>query len=125
MLSLFPFRYEYSRSGNPTRNSLEKCLASLDGAKHCMAFSSGLGATTALTHLLSAGDHMISHDDVYGGTNRYFRKVASRFGIEISFVDCTQPEKVKAAIKSNTKMVRKDFCTIFLYVRVVNILFVS
>ncbi len=65
-------RFEYSRSGNPTRNSLEKCLASLDGAKHAMAFASGLAATTAITHLLSAGDHIISHDDIYGGTNRYY-----------------------------------------------------
>merc|ERR1712179_505406 len=98
-------KYEYGRSGNPTRDVLEQCLASLDGAKHAMTFSSGLAATTALTHILSAGDHIVSMDDVYGGTNRYFRKVASRMNIETSFVDATDPSKIEAAIRPNTKMV--------------------
>merc|ERR1712212_255614 len=98
-------KYEYGRSGNPTRDVLEQCLASLDGAKHAMTFASGLAATTALTHILSAGDHIVSMDGVYGGTNRYFRKCASRMGIETSFVDATNPENVAAAIKPNTKMV--------------------
>merc|ERR1711931_32709 len=98
-------KYEYGRSGNPTRDVLEQCLASLDGAKHAMTFSSGLAACTALTHLLNAGDHIISMDDVYGGTNRYFRKVASRMNIETTFVDATNPSNIEAAIKPNTKMV--------------------
>merc|ERR1712179_244232 len=98
-------KYEYGRSGNPTRDVLEQCLASLDGAKHAMTFSSGLAATTALTYILSAGDHIVSMDDVYGGTNRYFRKVASRMNIETSFVDATDPSKIEAAIRPNTKMV--------------------
>merc|ERR1711970_298743 len=98
-------KYEYGRSGNPTRDVLEQCLASLDGAKHAMTFASGLAATTALTHILSAGDHIVSMDDVYGGTNRYFRKVASRMNIETSFVDATDPSKIEAAIRPNTKMV--------------------
>merc|ERR1712055_154537 len=98
-------KYEYGRSGNPTRDVLEACLAYLDGAKHAMTFSSGLAATTALTHLLSAGDHIVSMDDVYGGTNRYFRKVASRMNIETTFVDATDPTKIETAIKPNTKMV--------------------
>merc|ERR1711931_75975 len=91
-------KYEYGRSGNPTRDVLEQCLASLDGAKHAMTFSSGLAACTALTHLLSAGDHIVSMDDVYGGTNRYFRKVASRMNIETTFVDATNPSNIVAAI---------------------------
>ncbi|KAF4521417.1 hypothetical protein B566_EDAN010574 [Ephemera danica] len=97
--------FEYGRSGNPSRNVLEKCLASLDGAKHGLCFSSGLGATTALVHLLSAGDHLLCGDDVYGGTNRYFSKCASKFGIEIGFVDATDVKGFEKAIKPNTKMV--------------------
>lgn len=125
-VNYFVYRYEYSRSGNPTRKVLESCLASLDGAKHAIAFSSGLGATTALTHLLSKGDHIVSMNDLYGGTNRYFRKVASRLGmetifryvtrlfsnlfflmlgVETTFVDATDPQKVKEAMQPNTKMV--------------------
>lgn len=98
-------KYEYGRSGNPTRDVLEACLASLDGAKHAMTFSSGLAACTALTHLLSAGDHIVSMDDVYGGTNRYFRKVASRMNIETTFVDATKVSNVEEAIRPNTRMV--------------------
>jgi len=98
-------KYEYGRSGNPTRDVLEACLASLDGANHAMTFSSGLAATTAVTSILSAGDHIVSMDDLYGGTNRYFRQVASRMGIETSFVDATDPAKVAEAIRPNTKMV--------------------
>jgi len=98
-------KYEYTRSGNPTRDVLEACLASLDGGKHAMTFSSGLAACTAITHLLSAGDHIVSMDDVYGGTNRYFRKVASRMNIQTSFVDATTPSKVRDAIQPNTRMV--------------------
>merc|ERR1712126_575211 len=98
-------KYEYGRSGNPTRDVLEACLASLDGAKHAMTFASGLAACTALTHLLSAGDHIVSMDDVYGGTNRYFRKVASRMNIQTSFVDATTASKVRDAIQPNTRMV--------------------
>jgi len=98
-------KFEYGRSGNPTRNTLEACLAALDGAKHSITFSSGLAATSTITQMLSAGDHIVSMDDLYGGTNRYFKKVASRLNIETSFVDATEPERVAAAIRPNTKMV--------------------
>lgn len=67
--------YEYGRSGNPSRDVLEACLASLDGAKYGLCFGSGLGATTAIVHLLNSGDHIVSVDDLYGGTYRYFNKV--------------------------------------------------
>ncbi|ELT89000.1 hypothetical protein CAPTEDRAFT_149854 [Capitella teleta] len=97
--------YEYSRSGNPTRDVLEKCIAALENGKHCMVFSSGLGATTAITHMLKAGDHIVAMNDLYGGTNRYFRKVASKFGLETSFVDLTNPANLKPAMKPNTKMI--------------------
>ncbi|KPJ04315.1 Cystathionine gamma-lyase [Papilio xuthus] len=65
--------FEYGRSGNPTRNTLEECLAALDKGKHALTFASGLGATTTIASLLSCGDHIVSCDDVYGGTNRLFR----------------------------------------------------
>ncbi|MCQ8205323.1 PLP-dependent aspartate aminotransferase family protein, partial [Vibrio parahaemolyticus] len=82
--------FEYSRSGNPTRNCLEKAVAALYGAKHSLAFASGLAATITITHLLIAGDEIICMDEVYGGTKSYFRRVASEFGLMISFVDCSK-----------------------------------
>jgi len=97
--------FEYSRSGNPTRNCMEKCFASLEKAKYGMAFSSGLAATTTIVHLLSAGDHVVSMDDLYGGTNRYLRQVASRMNIKTSFVDATDPKNVADAINENTRLV--------------------
>lgn len=97
--------FEYSRSGNPTRNVLEKAVAAVDGAKYSLALASGLAATVTITHLLKAGDGIVCMDDVYGGTNRYFQRVAAQFGVEISFADCTKPELLKAALKNNTKMV--------------------
>lgn len=98
-------KYEYGRSGNPSRDVLETCLASIENAKYGICFSSGLGATTALLGMLSAGDHMISGDDIYGGTNRLFQKVATNFGIETSFVDGTNVDNIEKAIKPNTKLI--------------------
>merc|ERR1711953_769056 len=96
---------EYGRSGNPTRDCLEAALAAVDGAQFAFTFSSGLAATSTITQLLKAGDHLIAMDDLYDGTNRYFRRVASNMGIETSFVDATNPQKVAEAIKPNTRMV--------------------
>lgn len=84
---------------------LEKCLASLDNGKHCVTFASGLGATTTIISLLNAGDHLIVTDDLYGGTSRYLRLVASRMNIQAEFVDATDPDAVSKAIKPNTKLV--------------------
>ncbi|XP_070564306.1 cystathionine gamma-lyase-like [Ptychodera flava] len=97
--------FEYGRSGNPTRNCFEECVASLEGGKYCLATASGLAATLNVTHLLNAGDHIVSMDDLYGGTNRYFQKCASKLGLQTTFVDCRDPQNVKSAIKANTKMV--------------------
>lgn len=97
--------FEYSRSGNPTRNCLEKCIASSEGGKYALCFSSGLAATTTATHLLKAGDHLLCMDDVYGGTNRYFNKCAAKFGLDVSMVDLTNIKNVMNGLKSNTKMV--------------------
>ncbi|XP_037939260.1 cystathionine gamma-lyase [Teleopsis dalmanni] len=97
--------FEYSRSGNPTRNVLERCLAALDNAKFGLTFASGLGATTTVLTMLSTGDHVIVGDDVYGGTNRLIRQVISRMGIDFTFVDPTDLVTFKSAIKVNTKLV--------------------
>src|ERR1700761_2128968 len=79
--------YDYSRAGNPTRSALERCLASLEGAAHGIAFGSGCAATTAVLLTLKAGDHVLVGDDVYGGTFRIFAQVLAQFGLEASFVD--------------------------------------
>lgn len=96
--------FEYGRSGNPTRVVLEKCLAALDNGKFGLTFSSGLGATTAITQLLSTGDHILCGDDVYGGTNRLFNKVIKNQGVEVDMVDLTNLDNLKTAIKTNTKL---------------------
>ncbi|MFA5796972.1 MAG: cystathionine gamma-synthase [Candidatus Woesearchaeota archaeon] len=99
--------YEYSRSGNPTRNALEKRLAALEDAKFGLAFASGLAAETviALT-LLKSGDHVIAFDDLYGGTRRLFNKVFNQnFKVNFSYVDARNIENVKRAIKSKTKLI--------------------
>lgn len=100
-----PHQFEYSRSGNPTRQCLEECIASLEHAKYAFTYASGLAATHNLTHLLSPGDHVITFDDLYGGTNRLFRQCLIPRGFEVSFIDLTDHKKLKAAIKSNTKLV--------------------
>lgn len=96
--------FEYGRSGNPTRDVLERCLASLDNGKYGLTFSSGLGVTTTIITMLKAGDHIIAGDDLYGGTNRLLRNVALNMNISISFVDATDVATVKAAMKPNTKL---------------------
>lgn len=97
--------YEYSRSGNPTRFALEKNLASLENGKYAFAYSSGLAAITNVLLLLKSGDHVLSIDDVYGGTRRLFIKVFSSFGLEFSFVNFESGNDVKKYIKNNTKMI--------------------
>ncbi|XP_011253035.2 cystathionine gamma-lyase [Camponotus floridanus] len=97
--------YEYGRSGNPTRNVLETCLAALEEGKHGITYSSGLGATTGITSLLQKGDHLIAGDDLYGGTNRYIQKCLINHGVTYSFVDVTKVENVINAIQPNTKMI--------------------
>src|SRR5689334_6394086 len=83
--------YEYSRSGNPTRNALEACIAALEGGARGFAFGSGLGATTALLHTLKSGDHVLCGDDVYGGTFRLLDKVMAQLGITFDMVDMRDP----------------------------------
>jgi cystathionine gamma-lyase len=97
--------YDYSRAGNPTRSALEGCLAALEGAKHGVAFGSGCAATTAILLGLKTGDHVLCGDDVYGGTFRIFDKVMKQWGLEASFMDMSDPAKVKAAMRPNTRLV--------------------
>ena len=97
--------FEYSRTGNPTRNALEENLAALEDAKHCLAFSSGLGAETTLLLLLNPGDHVVYMEDVYGGTFRLFDKVLKRYGLEFSPVDASDIDAVERSMTSRTRMV--------------------
>jgi cystathionine beta-lyase/cystathionine gamma-synthase len=82
--------YDYSRAGNPTRTALETCLASLEGAAHGIAYSSGLGATTTLMHLLEPGDHVLCVNDVYGGVYRMFSQVYEPKGYRFTFVSAAE-----------------------------------
>jgi cystathionine gamma-lyase len=97
--------FEYSRSGNPTRGNLEECLASLEGATHGLAFSSGLAATTIVMLLLDPGDHVVFTEDVYGGTFRLFDKVFRRYGLTFTAVDPTDADAVAAAMTDRTRLV--------------------
>ncbi|KYN10717.1 PREDICTED: putative cystathionine gamma-lyase 2 [Trachymyrmex cornetzi] len=98
-------RFAYGRSGNPTRDVLETCLAALENAKHAFCFSSGLGTLTAIIGLLEAGDHLVVGDDLYGGTNIYIQKCSSKQGVKYTFVDMTDVQNVIDVIQPNTKMI--------------------
>ena len=97
--------FDYSRTINPTRVALERCLASLENAQHGSAFASGMAATAATMNLLSAGDHVVVTDDLYGGTFRLFDKVLARYGLTFTYVDATDPRNVEAAMRKNTRMI--------------------
>jgi cystathionine beta-lyase/cystathionine gamma-synthase len=96
--------YDYSRTVNPTRAALEAQLAALEDARWCFAFSSGMAATSAVMNLLSAGDHAVVSDDLYGGTYRLFSLVLARYGLEFTYVDMTDPANARTAMRPNTKM---------------------
>ena len=97
--------YEYSRTGNPTRTALEACLASLENTQYGLAFSSGMAATSAILSLLRPGDHILSCDDLYGGSYRIFEKVLRPTGVTISYVDARDVDAYAAAIRPETKLV--------------------
>lgn len=97
--------FEYSRHNNPTRLGFETAVAALENGRHCLAFASGSVTTASVTQLLSHGSHIAAVNDVYGGTFRYFTKVAKNNGIDVDFVDLFNPENIKTVIKSNTKMI--------------------
>jgi cystathionine gamma-lyase len=96
--------YCYTRTGNPTRSALEENLAALEGARFGLAFASGMSAIHAVLSTLSRGDHVVSTQDLYGGAWRIFTKVFTRFGIEFTFVDASDPAAIEAAIRPETKL---------------------
>jgi cystathionine beta-lyase/cystathionine gamma-synthase len=97
--------FDYTRASNPTRAVLEENLATLENGKYGISYASGLSAVDAVTRLLSAGDHVVSTDDVYGGVYRQFQQIHSRFELSFTFVDSCDPGNVERAIRPNTKMI--------------------
>jgi len=97
--------YEYARTGNPTRTALESCLASLENGQYGLAFASGLAAEHAVLSLLNPGDHIVSCDDLYGGSYRLFERVIGRYHIDTDYVTVGDTSAYKKAMRRNTKMV--------------------
>ncbi len=100
--------YEYARSQNPTREAYEGNVAALEGGKHGIAFASGLAAIDTMTKLLSAGDHVVSGEGIYGGSYRLFDQVIRRLGIDFTFVDSGDPEKIREAVRPETKLIHLE-----------------
>jgi cystathionine gamma-lyase/cystathionine beta-lyase/cystathionine gamma-lyase/homocysteine desulfhydrase len=96
--------YEYARTQNPTRAALESNLTAIEGGRAAFAFASGMAAINAIASLLKAGDHVVVTDNTYGGTFRLFERVLTRYLIEFSWVDTSQPELVERAVRPNTRM---------------------
>ncbi|QLE53429.1 cystathionine gamma-synthase (plasmid) [Nostoc sp. C057] len=97
--------YEYSRTGNPTRNALEEALAAIENAKFGLAFASGLAATTTVLSLLKSGDHIVAGDDLYGGTYRLLEKVVKNWDVITTYVDIDDISNFEAAIQPQTKLI--------------------
>jgi len=97
--------FEYSRTGNPTRTALERCLAELEMGAFGLAFASGMAATDTVIRMLKPGNHVLTGNDVYGGTFRLFDKEFKRYGLEFSFVDTTDILQVEAGLRPNTRLV--------------------
>jgi cystathionine gamma-lyase len=97
--------YEYARTRNPTREALERNIAALEGGRHGFAFASGLAAVDAVLKLLSEGDHVVSGDNVYGGTHRQMTQLWAKVGLAFSFVDATDIRNIAAAITPKTRMI--------------------
>ncbi len=97
--------FEYARTANPTRSALEACIAALENGTHGLSFASGMAAESAVLSLLSAGDHMISCDDLYGGSYRIFERIMSRYNVETSYVTAGNVADYEKAIRPNTKLI--------------------
>lgn len=96
--------FEYARTGNPTRQTLERCIAALEGGTDGIAFGSGCAAMSTYLHTLRPGDHVVASDDLYGGSFRILDKVFKPMGIELTQVDMADPAKVEAAMRPQTKL---------------------
>jgi cystathionine gamma-lyase len=111
-VSTFAFRgvgepgpFDYSRSGNPTRKALEDCLAAIEGGTRGFAFATGMAASTTVVALLEAGDHLLVHNDLYGGTYRLTTRITAKQGVEVEFIDMRDLDALRAALRPNTRMV--------------------
>jgi len=100
-----PGEFDYTRSGNPTRKALEECLAVLEGGEHGFSFATGMAAIATALGLLDAGDHILVHDDLYGGTYRYLTTVTVRKGVEVSFVNMRDLSALRDAIRPGTRLI--------------------
>lgn len=100
-----PPEFEYSRSGNPTRQALENTIAILEGGNKGFAFASGMAATSSVLSLFSAGDHIVVCEDVYGGTYRVTKSLFSRFNLEITFINAADLNAIGKSIRKNTKAI--------------------
>src|SRR5690606_38294719 len=98
--------YEYSRTQNPTRQALERCVADLESGRFGFAFSSGMAATGTILELIDSGSHVIAMDDIYGGTTRLFERVRRRSaGLDFSFIDLTDAAALENAVRDNTRLI--------------------
>jgi cystathionine beta-lyase/cystathionine gamma-synthase len=97
--------YEYARGKNPTRQALERNVASLEGGTHGLAFSSGMGAIDSIMKLFKSGDHFVCAENLYGGTPRLFDRVLVNFGLQFTYVDCREPQKVADAMTPATRAI--------------------
>lgn len=87
-------KYDYTRSGNPTRTALEEQMARIEGADRSLAYASGMAALSAVCRLVRSGDHIVAGDDLYGGTSRLLSRVVPDMGVDVSNVDTTNVEEV-------------------------------
>ena len=97
--------YGYARGKNPTRDALQKNIAALENGKHCVCFSSGMGATDAVMRMLRPGDEVITGDDLYGGSYRMFTKIYENYGIKFHFINLTDANNISKYINANTKLI--------------------
>jgi cystathionine beta-lyase/cystathionine gamma-synthase len=98
-----PREFDYARSGNPTRKALEEIIAALEGGAKGYAFGSGIAAVSSVLGILSAGDHIVAAEDIYGGSRRILNTFYKRWGLELAAVDTTDPDNIRRAIKPNTR----------------------
>jgi cystathionine beta-lyase/cystathionine gamma-synthase len=97
--------YEYARTKNPTRSALEANLAALERGKHGHCFASGMSATDTVFRLLKSGDHVVAGENLYGGSYRLFSKVLEKFGLQFTYVDTSNVDNLRGAMRENTKLV--------------------
>ena len=101
----YPGGYIYSRTGNPNRRQLEDILTTLEGGAACAAFSSGSAASAAVFQALASGDHVVAPNDCYHGTSALLRDMFAGWGLQITFADVTDPQQVRQAVRSNTRLI--------------------